>query len=156
MILFSCLLIVGKKEVLAVAQEDLSDAGTMDRIENKSIMFFAPLRRLLAVEPAMRSLTLQAKRQKNAELTSPSVSRSQSQSQLTTTVSRRVTSTSSMSDPSQDSAGGIRILSVKEKTVDTFANQFLDYVVTGLWPGGIVLDWVRGREKKTTLTWTDG
>jgi hypothetical protein len=152
-------LIVGRDEILAIAEADLSNAAIIDTIENKSVQFFTPLNELMSVEPEMRSVTLQIKRQKTTDPStsqskSESQSESQSQSQTTVATGRRITSTSSMSDPSQDSAGGIRILSVKEKTVDTFANQFLRYVVTGLWPGGIPLNWVRGREK-TTLRWTE-
>ena len=44
----------------------------------------------------------------------------------------------------------------KEKASDIFANNLMNYVVTTIWPDGVVLDWVEGREGETTLAWNSG
>ena len=148
--LFRNLLDLGIAELTAVSQDDLSHTEVIDDIENATSSFFRPLSLLLSVEPDTRQMTLSKKRRKS--YSQPIRNESSTQSSHS---SRRIPSGSSMSDPSQDSAGGVRILAVKEKTVDTFANQLVWYVISGLWPGGVSLDWVRGRDSKTTLRWND-
>ena len=142
---------LGKAELCAVSEEDLAKSDVIDRIENTTSRFFGPLNLLLSVEPNMRQITLSQKRQKcySKPIRNESLILSSQSS------SHRIPSGSSMSDPSQDSAGGVRVLAVKEKTVDTFANQLLWYIVSGIWPGGVNLNWVRGRDSKTTLRWND-
>jgi hypothetical protein len=135
----------------AVSEEDLTNADMIDRLRNASRMFFVPLHQLLSVEPDMRDITLSQKRQKSQSQYTKNESLTQS-SQVST---RRIPSGSSMSDPTQDSAGGVRVLASKEKTSDSFANQLLHYIVGVIWPGGVRLDWVRGRNSKTTLRWND-
>lgn len=68
--------------------------------------------------------------------------------------SRRIVSNASIADPNQDSAGGARIWASTEKASDLFASNFMNYVVGWIWPSGITLDWVTGREGTSVLTWT--
>jgi hypothetical protein len=69
--------------------------------------------------------------------------------------SRRIVSAASIADPEQDSAGGIRVWASNEKSVDQFANNFMEYVLGWIWPNGVTLDWVQGREGETTLEWSN-
>jgi hypothetical protein len=41
-----------------------------------------------------------------------------------------------------------------EKASDIFANVFTSHVIGRVWPGGVPLDWVRGRDGVTTLAWS--
>jgi hypothetical protein len=70
----------------------------------------------------------------------------------TTTVefksTQRLVSNSSVAGPTQDSAGGTRVWASNEKTSRIFANRFLLHVISSIWPDGITLDWVQGREAK--------
>ena len=68
--------------------------------------------------------------------------------------SRRIVSNASIADPNQDSAGGARVWASNEKASDIFANVFTSHVVGRVWPGGVPLDWVRGRDGVTTLAWS--
>jgi hypothetical protein len=70
------------------------------------------------------------------------------------TSTRRIVSDASIADPNQDSAGGARIWGSTEKASDLFASNFMNYIIGWIWPSGIELDWVRGREGPTVLTWT--
>lgn len=67
---------------------------------------------------------------------------------------RRIVSDASIADPQQDSAGGIRVLASNEKASDRFANNLIDHITSSLWPDGIVLDWVEGRDGDTSLVWS--
>jgi hypothetical protein len=66
----------------------------------------------------------------------------------------RVVSNSSIAGPTQDSAGGTRVWASNEKASDIFANIFLLYVISSIWPDGITLDWVQGRKGETKLVWS--
>src|SRR5271170_2574822 len=70
------------------------------------------------------------------------------------TSTRRIVSNASIADPNQDSAGGSRVWGSTEKASDIFACNFMNYVIGWIWPSGITLDWVRGREGPTVLAWT--
>ena len=72
------------------------------------------------------------------------------------TTSQRIVSDASIAPPEQDSAGGTRVFANKEKSSDSFANNLIKYVLTTVWPDGIVLHWVEGREGETTLQWNGG
>ena len=63
---------------------------------------------------------------------------------------RRIVSSASIADPTQDSAGGNRVWASTEKASDIFANVLIPYVFGWLWPHGISLDWVTGRSGPTT------
>lgn len=65
---------------------------------------------------------------------------------------RRIVSNASIADPNQDSAGGTIIWGSTEKASDIFASNFKNYIIEWIWPSGIELDWVRGREVSTVLT----
>lgn len=69
--------------------------------------------------------------------------------------SQRMVSGASIADPKQSSAGGARVLASNEKASDIFGNIFMSYVRGWIWPRGITLDWVQGRESKTTLEWNN-
>src|SRR5271155_1694364 len=70
------------------------------------------------------------------------------------TSTRRIVSNVSIADPNQDSAGGSRVWGSTEKASDVFACSFMNYAIGWIWPSGIKLDWVRGREGPTVLAWT--
>jgi hypothetical protein len=76
----------------------------------------------------------------------------------TTTVTVKSTdrnpSNNSIAGPTQDSAGGTRVWGSDDRVRYMFANNFLMYTVTSIWPDGIVLDWVKGREGDTELVWS--
>ena len=82
----------------------------------------------------------------------------QSQSSFTSTrttqqSNRRIVSNASISDPTQNSAGGSRVWASNEKASDIFANNLIRHVISSIWPGGVVLDWVQGRSAATKLVW---
>jgi hypothetical protein len=66
----------------------------------------------------------------------------------------RAVSSSSIADMNQNSAGGNRVWASNEKASDMFANVFASHVLGRVWPGGVPLDWVRGRDGVTTLAWS--
>jgi len=70
------------------------------------------------------------------------------------TSTRRIVSNVSIADPNQDSAGGPRVWGSAEKASVVFACSFMNYAIGWIWPSGIKLDWVRGREGPTVLSWT--
>src|SRR5271170_4413086 len=75
-------------------------------------------------------------------------------SDTSSTSTRRIVSNASIADPNQDSAGGPRVWGSAEKASDIFACNFMNYAIGWIWPSGITLDWVRGREGPTVLAWT--
>jgi hypothetical protein len=88
----------------------------------------------------------------------PSLSNTQdptSSAPTTTTIksSRRIVSNASISDPTQNSAGGSRVWASNEKASDIFANNLIRHVISSIWPGGVILDWVQGRRGPTKLVW---
>jgi len=93
---------------------------------------------------------------KTTTLDTTSAVASDSTTTATTTVksTRRIVSDASIADPNQDSAGGIRVLASNEKASDRFANNLLEYITGSIWPDGIILDWVEGREGATELVWS--
>src|SRR5579862_9615860 len=74
----------------------------------------------------------------------------------TTTVkfTRRAVSGASIADPTQDSAGGSRVWASNEKASDIFANNLIRHIISFIWPDGITLDWVQGRNGDTKLVWS--
>jgi hypothetical protein len=74
-------------------------------------------------------------------------------SQSMSTSGRRIVSSSSIADINQDSTGGTKVWASNEKASDKFANTFIAYVTRSIWPKGIILDWVQGREGVTNLKW---
>lgn len=71
----------------------------------------------------------------------------------TATTSRRIVSDASIAAPEQDSAGGTRVFANNEKASDGFANNLIRYLLSTIWPNGVVLDWVDGRDGDCTLVW---
>lgn len=71
-------------------------------------------------------------------------------SQFVSTSDRRIVS---IADINQDSTGGTKIWASNEKASDMFGNTFIAYVIRSIWPKGIILDWVQGREGVTSLKW---
>ena len=67
---------------------------------------------------------------------------------------RRIVSNASIADPTQDSAGGSRVWASNEKASDIFANILIRHIVSSIWPDGITLDWVQGRNGDTKLIWS--
>ena len=66
---------------------------------------------------------------------------------------RRIVSAGSIADPEQDSGGGNRVWASNEKASDIFANNLFLHIIDDIWPHGITLDWVEGRDGPTTLKW---
>jgi hypothetical protein len=99
---------------------------------------------------------------RNALVTASSTTTASSGAGVTTTTTtvvqsnRRIVSDASIAAPEQDSAGGTRVFANNEKSSDIFANNLMYYVVTTVWPDGVVLDWVEGRDGETTLEWNSG
>lgn len=128
----------------------MTNAAVINRISNPSKLVFLQLRKLLSLEPDIRGMNLSQKRRKSQSQPTSSQSLTQpSQS------SQRIVSAGSIADPNQDSAGGVRVLASKEKTSDNFANQFLAYTISGIWPDSLTLDWAEGRDPKPALEWED-
>src|ERR1700731_3494489 len=71
------------------------------------------------------------------------------------TSTRRIVSNASIADPNQDSAGARDVWASTEKASDLFANNFMTYVLGWMWPSGITLDWVKGREGLSVLAWNN-
>src|SRR5579859_4148331 len=67
---------------------------------------------------------------------------------------RRIVSNASIADPTQDSAGGARVWASNEKASDIFANILIRHIISSIWPDGITLDWVQGRNGDTKLVWS--
>jgi hypothetical protein len=67
---------------------------------------------------------------------------------------RRIVSDASIADPQQDSGGGARVFATNEKASDLFANNLIHHVISSIWPDGVVLDWVQGRDGNSTLVWS--
>lgn len=80
-----------------------------------------------------------------------------SASTTTTTVksTRRIVSNASIADPAQDSAGGARVWASNERASDIFANNLIQHIISSMWPDGIVLEWVQGRDGDTNLVWNN-
>jgi hypothetical protein len=67
---------------------------------------------------------------------------------------RRIVSNASIADPTQDSAGGARVWASNEKASDIFANILTRHIISAIWPDGITVDWVQGRNGHTKLAWS--
>ena len=139
-----------KAEVSSLSREDLTNVTIINNLGNASKMFFYPLKQLLSVQPDIRAVNLSQKRRKSQSQSANSQSSTGSSQS-----SQRIVSAGSIADPTQDSAGGGRVYTSKEKTSDTFANQFLGYTITGIWPSGLTLEWAEGRDPKPSLEWSD-
>jgi hypothetical protein len=103
--------------------------------------------------------TSQGYRRNSLKLTIVIVSQSQPESMIsnapsTSTSTRRIVSNASIADPNQDSAGGGRVWASNEAASQTFADNFMTYVIGWIWPSRITLDWIRGREGHTTIAWS--
>jgi hypothetical protein len=59
-----------------------------------------------------------------------------------------------IADPNQDSVGRTRVWASTGNTSDVFASNFMNYIIGWIWPSGISLDWVRGRQEPMMLAWS--
>jgi hypothetical protein len=132
----------------AVPEEDLANDLVVNPIRNASRSFFLSLMELLSVEPDIRGQNISQKRRMSQS--QPIGGQSSTQPSQS---SNRIVSAGSIADPNQDSAGGVRVLTSMEKASDSFANQFLVYTISELWPKRLTIDWIQGRDPKPSLRW---
>lgn len=173
---------VGKDEFCKLSEVEATDPKIVKRIRTSSALVFNSLCEILAVQPEIRRENIAQKRAKakqsqsrsSQSLASETSSRNSTAivtlselpptpigvpSIMTSPVSvpssssRRIVSGASVADPNQDSAGSRRTWASNEKASDIFGNNFISCVLNWIWPDGIMLDWVEGREGETSLTW---
>jgi hypothetical protein len=132
----------------AVSEENLTKDLVINNIDNPSQTLFLSLMELLSAEPDIRGQNISQKRR--MPQSQPINSQSSTQPSQS---SDRIVSAGSIADHNQDSTGGVRVFASMEKTIDSFANQFLSYTVSNVWPNCLTLDWVQGRDPKPSLRW---
>ena len=176
-------LTLGKSELCALSKLDIRNKKVISAVRNSSHSLFDSLRQVALLQSEVRQSNLSQKRksiniQSESEIlateTSTDVGKEtvmygtfilacvavvdSSQAPSVASVassSKRIVSGASISGPQQDSAGGSRVLSSNEKASDMFANIFMGYVISWIWPDGVKLEWVEGREGETTLDWNN-
>jgi hypothetical protein len=173
---------VGKDELCKLSELEATDPKFVKRIRNYSAYVFNSLCEILTIQPETRRENIAQKRAKGKQLQLQSSQSAASETSMQDSTanftptetasthtsapavptplesipsssSRRIFSGASVADPNQDSAGSRRTWASNEKASDMFGNNFISCVLNWIWPEGVTLDWVKGREGETSLVW---